>query len=436
MRKSLAALAVVGGLALLAATQAAVAHAAPAAVSEVKVAWAEPGKVKISWTEAAGIANDVYLEVSGQQAQRIGTTTAGGANELVVPVAALKPSHDAASTARILVADPSTAGARSASFDRYVQGETPMLPGMVRGVMQWQFEADPATDTTPNDPLDSTAPAKITPRLTRVKAGTAAQCENVSLPATTERYGKVPAQNGAYSVDLVLANEWGESKLTTVRARTAAVAFSTPATGIYGAKVTMTGSIALSKLKNPAAGDCTLTPDTADLVQHTMALHGRNSATSAWYSIGSSWTDAKGNYKFVITNTGAREYRPILVESFVGHGAVIYQTIGATKAIRATPQVLDARFLDSDIALGQQPNATVTVAPYGSHQVALQFKNSSGQWQGLMYRTLANGTAQSGPFAFNRAGTHQFRWWVAASISAQGLPVDAGYTHPFTLTVR
>jgi hypothetical protein len=307
---------------------------------------------------------------------------------------------------------------------------------MVHGVMQWQFDADPAKDTTPNDPLDSSAPQTITPRLTRVKTGTAAQCENVSLPSTTERYGKVPAQNGAYSVDLVLANEWGQSKLTTVRARTASVAFNTPATGIYGAKVTMTGSIALRKLKNPAAGDCTVVPDTADLYQHVMALHGRNSPTSAWYAIGSSWTDAKGNYKFVVTNPGAREYRAILVESFVGNGAVIYQTISATKAIRATPQVLDARFLDSDIALGQQPNATVTVAPYGSHQVALQFKNSSGQWQGLVARTLVNGTAQSGQFAFNRVGTHQFRWWVAASTSSQGLPVDAGYTYPFTLTVR
>ncbi|MGC4940042.1 hypothetical protein [Kribbella sp. DT2] len=434
MRKSLAALAVVGGLAVPT-----VAHAAPAgvsAVSEVKVAWAEPGKVKISWTEAAGIANDVYLEVSGQQAQRIGTTTAAGANELVVPVAALKPTHDAASTARILVADPSTAGARSASFDRYLRGETAMLPGMVQGVLQWQFEADPAMDTTPNDPLDSTAPAKITPRLTRVKAGTQAQCENVSLPATTERYGKVPAQNGAYSVDLVLANEWGESKLTTVRARTAAVAFNTPATGIYGAKVTMTGSIALSKLKDPAAGNCTTVADTADLYQHTMALHGRNSATGPWYSIGSSWTDAKGNYKFVITNTGARDYRAILVESGVGHSAVIYQTISATKTIRATPQVVGAGFRDSEISLGEQPNASVTVAPYGSHRVALQFKNTSGQWQGLMYRTLSRGSAQSGPFAFNRRGTHQFRWWVAASTSAQGLPVDAGYTYPFELVVR
>ncbi|WP_460650839.1 hypothetical protein [Kribbella endophytica] len=430
MRKSLAALAVVGGLAVPA-----VAQAAPAAVSEVKVAWAEPGKVKISWTEAAGIANDVYLEVSGQQAERIGTTTAAGANELVVPVAALKPSHDAASTARIFVADPSTAGARSASFDRYVQGEAPMLPAMLRGVMLWQFDADPAQDTTPNDPLDSTAPAKITPRLTRVKAGTAAQCDNVSLPSTTERSGKVPAQSGAYSVDLVLANEWGESKLTTVRARTASVPFNTPATGVYGAKVTMTGSIAPSKLKNPAAGDCTLVPDAVNLTRRTMALHGRNSPTGAWYGIGAALTDAKGNYQFVITNTGVREYRAILTESSAS-GTVDIQSISATKAIRATPQVLDARFLDSDITLGQQPNATVSVWPFFTQQAALQFKNASGQWQGLMYRTLSGGSAQSGPFAFNRRGTHQFRWWVGASVSLQGLHVDAGYTYPFTLTVR
>jgi hypothetical protein len=307
---------------------------------------------------------------------------------------------------------------------------------MVRGTVPWQFAWDTPPDTTPNDPLDSDAPGRITPRLTRVKAGTANQCEKVSLPSTTEEYGQVPVQTGPYTVDLVLSSEWGESKLDSTRARTATVAFSTPASGIYGAKVTMTGSTTLAKLKNPAAGDCSLVTDTADLDQHTMALHGRNSATGAWYAIGTSKTDAQGKYKFVITNTGARDYRAILVESNVGDGAVIYQAISATKAIRATPQVLAARFLDSDIALGQQPNATVTVAPYGSHQVALQFKNSSGQWQGLVSRTLVNGTAQSGPFAFNRVGTHQFRWWVAASTSSQGLPVDAGYTYPFSLTVR
>lgn len=432
MRKSLAALAVVGGLAAVPA----VAHAAPAAVSEVKVAWAEPGKVRISWTEAAGIANDVYLEVSGQQAERIGTTTAAGANELVVPVAALKPSHDAASTARIFVADPSTAGARSASFDRYIWGATPVSKGMVRGALQWTFATDTAVDTTPNDPLDKNVPAQVTPVVTRAKAGTGAQCETVPLPATTVEHGQVPAQAGPYSLDLVRTNEWGKTTAATIRARTATVALSTPASGIYGAKVTMTGSIALSKLKDPAAGDCSQVPDTANLVQHQMSLHGRNSATSPWYGIGVSKTDAQGKYTFVVTNTGAREYRGILNESGLGLGTTNFQAISATKAIRATPQVLDARFLDSDIALGQQPNATVTVAPYGSQQVALQFKNASGQWQGLMYRNLVNGTVQSGPFAFNRVGTHQFRWWVAASTSSQGLPVDAGYTYPFTLVVR
>lgn len=431
-RMSLAALAVVGGLAAMPT----VAQAAPAAVSEVKLAWAEPGKVRISWTEAAGIANDVYLEVSGQQAQRIGTTTATGANELVVPAAALRPTHDAASTARIFVADPSTAGARSASFDRYSRGGTAVAWGIVRGAAQWTFAADTAADTTPNDPLDTDTPARITPELTRLKAGTAAQCETVSLPATTNEYGQVPAQAGAYALDLIRTTEWGQTKLSSVRTRTATVAFSTPASGIYGAKVTMTGSVALRKLSNPAAGDCGSVADTVNLGGHQMSLHGRNSATAAWYGIGVSKTDAQGKYTFVISNPGAREYRAILNESNVGAGTLNYQSISATKAIRATPQVLAAGFSDSDITLGQQPNATVTVAPYGSHQVALQFKNSSGQWQGLMYRTLVNGSAQSGPFAFNRVGTHQFRWWVAASTSSQGLPVDAGYTYPFSLTVR
>ncbi|MEV6282801.1 hypothetical protein [Kribbella sp. NPDC051770] len=434
MRKSLAALAVVGGLAVPGVAQAV--PAGQAAVSEVKVAWAAPGSVKISWTEAAGIANDVYLEVSGRQAERIGTTTAAGANELVVPASALKPSHDAASTARIFVADPSTAGARSASFDRYLWGDTAISKGMVRGALQWTFAADTAKDTTPNDPLDRPGAPLMTPKVTRVKAGTAAQCETVALPSTTNEYGQVPVQAGPYSVELVRSNEWGETTAGTIRTRTGSVAFNTPASGIYGAKVTMTGSIALSKLANPAGGDCRVVADSTNLVQHQMSLQGRNSATSPWYSIGVSKTDAQGKYTFVITNPGAREYRGILNESGLGAGTTNVQANSVVKMIRATPQVLDARFLDADITLGQQPNATVSVAPRGPQQVALQFKNSSGQWQGLMYRTLDEGSVQSGPFAFNRRGTHQFRWWVAASRNVDGLPVDAGYTHPFTLVVR
>jgi hypothetical protein len=39
-------------------------------------------------------------------------------------------------------------------------------------------------------------------------------------------------------------------------------------------------------------------------------------------------------------------------------------------------------------------------------------------------------------FPFNRRGTFQFRWCVPASSSPDGLPVDAVYTAPFSLTVK
>ncbi|TWD75316.1 hypothetical protein FB561_6754 [Kribbella amoyensis] len=434
VKKSLAAMAVVGALAVPTVAQAAqAAPAAPssAAVADVRLAWAGAGKVRISWTEPAGRENSIFLKTAGQT-ERIGVTSATAPNELIVPISALKPSHDPASTARIYVEDPSTAGASSAAFDRYVRGETALAPMMTAGALQWQFAPDTATDTTPNDPLDVSDPGRIQPRLLRSDAG---RCESVSLPATTGLSGTVPRQPGAYTADLVLANEWGESKLASVRVRTSSTTFSTPAAGVYGGRLTMSGAISLQELAHTGPGECTLPPGMNGLGGREMVLHGRNSATSPWYVIGVAKTDAQGKYTFVIANTGAREYRAVLKES-AGAGLANYQSISTPKVTRAIPQVIEARFVEPEIALGQQPNATVVVAPYGSHQVALQFKNASGQWQGLMYRTLVGGGAESGPFAFNRVGTHQFRWWVAASTGSTGLPVDAGYTYPFTLTVR
>ncbi|TDO52579.1 hypothetical protein EV643_102418 [Kribbella sp. VKM Ac-2527] len=85
LKKSLAALAVVGGL-----TVPGVAHAVPtgSTASNVQLAWVD-GKIRITWTEPAGIPNGIAMEATGQEIKGLGTTTAAGPNELVVPASAL-----------------------------------------------------------------------------------------------------------------------------------------------------------------------------------------------------------------------------------------------------------------------------------------------------------------------------------------------------------
>jgi hypothetical protein len=56
-------------------------------------------------------------------------------------------------------------------------------------------------------------------------------------------------------------------------------------------------------------------------------------------------------------------------------------------------------------------------------------------WQGLTYKTLYDGRGLTGPFAFNRRGVTQFRWWVPGSTTNTGLKVDPVYSAPFGLTV-
>jgi len=58
-----------------------------------------------------------------------------------VPASALEPSHDPVSTARIVITDPSTAEARSATFDRYIRGATRWAPTLDSGVLSTTFGA-------------------------------------------------------------------------------------------------------------------------------------------------------------------------------------------------------------------------------------------------------------------------------------------------------
>jgi hypothetical protein len=96
---------------------------------------------------------------------------------------------------------------------------------------------------------------------------------------------------------------------------------------------------------------------------------------------------------------------------------------------------MSAKFIAPVINYGTKPQAYLWVDPAGSQRAALQFKNTSGAWQGVMYKTLSSGRGIA-TFAWNRRGATQFRWWVPGSTTSAGLKVDPVYTGAFTLTVR
>lgn len=87
------------------------------------------------------------------------------------------------------------------------------------------------------------------------------------------------------------------------------------------------------------------------------------------------------------------------------------------------------------ISYGTKPQAYLRVDPAGSQRAALQFKNASGGWQGVTYKSLSSGRGIA-VFNWNRRGTTQFRWWVPGSTTSTGLKIDPIYTAAFPLTVR
>jgi hypothetical protein len=427
LKKSLLAVVLLTGLGTPAVAQAAT--TSPSLAENVHLAWVD-GKVKISWTERTAIPNKIALEVEGEDDKQLGTTTADAPNQLIVRASALEPSHDPVSTARIVISDPSTAEARSATFDRYIRGATSWAPTLDSGVLSWAFAPHPAVDTTPADPLDVDKPARFIPRLT---LGTKGVCREVQLPATTTPYGEIANQHQPFNVDMYAANEWGESRIAGQRVRTSATTFAAPGSTTFGAPITMSGVTTLRYLEERPAGYCQQTTDDTGKGGIQVVLHARNSATSAWYVVGATKTDAQGKYSFTVKNPGAREYRAVLTDSAAG-GVAQYQSISVSKTVRATTKVVEAKFIDPTIFIGQMPNAYLWVDPAGTQKAALQFKNASGVWQGLMYKTLYAGRGLTGPFAFNRVGT-AFRWWVPGSTTSTGLTVDPVYSAPFNLTV-
>ena len=410
--------------------------------ANVQLSWADNGKVRISWSETAPAPNTITLEQDGADDIQVATTTADQPNQVEVSRYDLQASSNPAAVARIVVSEPSGDVARSVDFDRYIRGPAQLrLTGQADGDLAWSFPPDTSVDTTPDDPLDVPAPDQYVVRL--LVAGeqpyTYDQCRQVELPPSTVPEGVIENRGRAMDVKISSQNEWAGAEMAWRLVRASSITLDPPAAAPYGLTLNLSGAVVVTSLyENPA-------PPNGGLPQcfeqrHTrpvgvpVILHARNTPTSAWYVVGSGKTDAEGKYRFSLRNPGAREYRTVVATDPAGVSP-LHGSVSVVRPVKVPTRIVSAKFIQPVIPYGTKPQAYLWVDPAGSQKAALQFKNASGAWQGLTWKTLYAGR---GLVAFNwyRRGATQFRWWVPGGTTSTGLKVDPVYSGVFSVTIR
>jgi hypothetical protein len=415
--------------------QAAQAVQAASQVSAVQVAWANlaQGQIKITWTESSPVANTVQLNTG--TIKQLGTTSAAEPNELLVNISDLGNSGDPADRASIVVTDPDGGSAASPEFDRYLPHPKDVaMTVSPEGVAKWTIYPDTSDATIPDDPLDVAGLTQYDVDLH--EQGSPHTCSSVDLSDSAATTGVIPRRAKPYNVHVQPHNEWGadlNSPGPSGPVSTSALTIASPAVTQYGAVTTIAGGIAeLFLTEGSQPSQCyqwTKYGPRADVI-----LQARNTGTSPWYVVGSATTGNMGGFTFTVKNQGALEYR-VFVGNLQRLGSFMYGTSTAAKLVRSTTRVVSAKFIAPVVTYGTKPQAYLWVDPAGSQQAALQFKNASGAWQGLTYKTLSSGRGIA-TFTFNRRGATQFRWWIPGSTTSAGLKVDPAYSGIFTLTVR
>ena len=410
--------------------------------ADVRIAWSGTThtKVAISWTETTPAPNTIVLQRDGFDDVRLGTTAIGAPNQLVVDAPSLVASNNPGEVARIVVDEPTGEQGRSVGFDRFIPGVTdPDLAVTADGGVRWSIPPVTAPDTTPDDPLDLDQPARytMTLRLNELPH-TLMDCGEVTLPDTTEPTGVIANRNKPYDLFLDTLNEWAPGGLNGgfggyAQVSTTGLTLTAPSTSAYGVPISLTGTLSgRSIYESGHPPECQETDSGVGSGQ-LVTLQGRNTTTGPWYVIGSTHTLAGGKYTFTMNNPGAREYRTV-VPNMNGEDNARYGSTTASKLVRATTRVMSAKFITPTISYGTQPQAYLWVNPPNAQRAALQFKNASGAWQGVAYKTLYAGKGLL-QFPWNRRGLTQFRWYVPAS-THNSLPVAAVYSGAFSLTVR
>jgi hypothetical protein len=434
LKRSIALAGVAALVTVLGAQSASAGPIQAASVTNVQVDWvnAEHTDLKITWTESAPAANALVLRCcGGEGGNEFGHTTVGQKNEYVVASASLGNTGDPAEKVWIEVGDGSGTPGRTEDFDRFNYGGYPTTTAFeADGSLRWTVAPDTSADQTPDDPLDVAQAYTYAPQQrVRTDDPSIPGCDAVNLPPTTARTGTVPNPGHVYNLSMVVDNEWGAAQGPIIGVGTTkSITMTGPAATKLGEKTTLTGVLTGVSLfesgRPPSCGELS-----EQVPNQSVVIQQRTSATAPWTTAGSTKTDAQGKYTAVLTNPGHREYRVIRLNT-TSAGFASYGLTGGSKSVRATTRVVSAKFINPVIKLGTQPQAYLWVDPAGSQKAALQFKNASGAWQGLSYKTLYAGRGILA-FAWNKRGATQFRWWIPASATA-----DATYSGVFTLTVR
>jgi len=411
---------------------------ASAAVSGVQLAWVDAthAKVRITWSESTPTANMLSLETDdGGEPLSLGSVPVGAPNELLVNTSYLGYTSYP-DVSRIVVSDQAGGAASSPGFDRYSRaGGGPNFTFAPQGGVKWDFYPDPYADSTPNDPLDVSNGTQYVVRLRYDKQPHVyGDCGELLLPATTATNGVIPDNGQPAAVAVLTSNEWNPRLRGSDGSaiRTSSLSITAPTATAYGTPMTVTGLGSHGYVNTGGSVVCRQSsyPMNGDRV----ALQGRNSPASAWYVIGTTQVDGSGKYSFSLPNPGAREYRVVLAGTESAN-VIQYGATTATKAVQASTRVMSAKFIAPVITYGTKPQAYLWVNPAGTQRAALQFKNASGVWQGVSYKTLYAGKGLL-QFSWSKRGATQFRWWVPGSTTSTGLPVEPTYSGVFTLTVR
>ncbi|GAB2606490.1 hypothetical protein [Kribbella endophytica] len=410
------------------------ASAGTAAIGPVTISWADAKHetVKITWTETTPTANTLSLESDADDEfpeGQFGTTTAAQPNEYLVSSTRLGKTLDPAARSRIVVAGGGSE-ARSADFDQFLYYELDLRLAFVGDQLRWTMPPDNSVDGTPGDPLD--LPKAYTYTATqRVDIDPVGNYEcRDSDTVTAAPTGDLPNLGQAYDLFLKVANEWGQrndvyGKVSITRNVTTSGPGSTP----YGGTSTLRGHVngsGMFEQGSPPVCEEGHSPTRNQVV----IVEQRTSLDAPWTVVGTTKTNDEGDYTAVFRNPGHREYRVVRPNVVIGSVLAGYGKEGDAVNVRAVTRVVSAKFIQPTVALGTQPQAYLWVDPAGTQKAALQFKNASGAWQGLSYKTLYAGRGLLA-FAWNKRGTTQFRWWIPATAAA-----DATYSNTFTLTVR
>jgi hypothetical protein len=406
------------------------ASAAATGIGPVTLAWADAThtKVRITWTETTPVANTVTVS-----AQPLGTTTAAQPNQLVVEATRF-PRTGADGSQQVLVAGSDGIEAQSVAFDSYVYSPKALeLSSPSYDRVRWTVPEDDSVDGTPGDQLD--LPVRYRYEVDHDfdpnpdEPGDWSCAGNTII--TDVPTGTVARTGRPSNLWVRPANEWGKSVIGAWAVLNAVteVGLAAPSATPYGGTTTLAGQVKWRSLI--VSGQ----PPTCNEWEHnaratTVVVHQRTSATAPWTVVGTTRTDEQGNYRAAFRNPGHRQYRVVVANEVPATLEARFGADSATVGVRAVTRVVSAKFIQPVVNLGTQPQAYLRVDPAGTQRAALQFKNASGAWQGVTYKTLSAGRGLI-TFPWNTRGTFQFRWWAPSTPTA-----DATYSGVFTLIVR